>query len=226
MVFLQYALCISFFVRPAIRLIAALCASFPCPVETSNEYEITPQNIPNIIFVLRNEWKDLMFTHIKTANGGPPMGYIISFCWSDSNTWNWLSRWLYSLCTIVDYIYMMRNIDLTLFDRRKMKVNGFILVSTTSDINECSANTAKCDQTCHDRTPGYTCSCSAGYTLQADGTTCTSKRLTHKFLFHFIFLCGYHRCMRQSFPSFPIALSWARRKVQNMIRTFQAVRPG
>ena len=44
-----------------------------------------------------------------------------------------------------------------------------------SDINECSEGTDNCDQRCTDTDGSYTCSCNSGYTLAADGQSCTAN---------------------------------------------------
>ena len=43
------------------------------------------------------------------------------------------------------------------------------------DINECSEGTDVCDHNCHNSVGSYYCSCSAGYRLHHDDTTCNSK---------------------------------------------------
>ena len=42
-----------------------------------------------------------------------------------------------------------------------------------ADINECTEGTDRCAQNCHNTIGTYTCSCNAGYTLNADGRGCT-----------------------------------------------------
>ena len=44
-----------------------------------------------------------------------------------------------------------------------------------TDIDECSEGTDRCSQNCHNTVGSYTCSCSTGYRLNADGVTCDGK---------------------------------------------------
>ena len=45
-----------------------------------------------------------------------------------------------------------------------------------TDIDECATSNGGCDQTCANTPAGsYTCSCNAGYTLDADLHTCNGK---------------------------------------------------
>lgn len=41
-----------------------------------------------------------------------------------------------------------------------------------SDINECHANTDRCQQECHNTRGSYTCSCRTGYRLRSDRRSC------------------------------------------------------
>lgn len=41
------------------------------------------------------------------------------------------------------------------------------------DINECHANTDRCQQECHNTRGSYTCSCRTGYRLRYDGRSCS-----------------------------------------------------
>ena len=44
------------------------------------------------------------------------------------------------------------------------------------DVNECTRNTHDCAQICQNTPPGsFTCSCNAGYSLAADGKSCTGR---------------------------------------------------
>ena len=55
-----------------------------------------------------------------------------------------------------------------------------------SDINECDEGISGCDQTCTNTNGSYTCSCSDGYVLDADGHNCNGKVIIH------IKLCCYN----------------------------------
>ena len=46
---------------------------------------------------------------------------------------------------------------------------------TTSDINECSSGTHNCAQVCNNTAGSFTCSCNSGFTLAADGRSCTEE---------------------------------------------------
>ena len=48
-----------------------------------------------------------------------------------------------------------------------------ILLFLLIDINECSLNTDGCDQVCINTVGSFQCSCNRGYTLNADGITCS-----------------------------------------------------
>ena len=43
-----------------------------------------------------------------------------------------------------------------------------------SDINECTEGSHNCEQSCTDTTGSFTCSCDSGFTLAADGRSCTA----------------------------------------------------
>jgi len=43
------------------------------------------------------------------------------------------------------------------------------------DIDECTTNQHRCDQSCSDTVGSYTCSCVNGFTLDADGFTCNGN---------------------------------------------------
>ena len=64
----------------------------------------------------------------------------------------------------------------------------------STDINECVEATDECSQNCHNTIGSYTCSCSAGYTLNADKVACdgmhteTSNRM-HSY--NFFCTCRY-----------------------------------
>ena len=45
-------------------------------------------------------------------------------------------------------------------------------VLMVSDINECHANTDRCQQECRNTRGSYTCSCRSGYRLRSDGRSC------------------------------------------------------
>ena len=66
----------------------------------------------------------------------------------------------------------------------------FVLLS---DINECSANTDNCAQTCTNTIGSYTCGCNSGYRLDSNGRTCTGEIYTslpwEQYLnFHIMFI--------------------------------------
>ena len=42
-----------------------------------------------------------------------------------------------------------------------------------SDINECTSRSHNCAQACTNTAGSFTCSCNSGYTLAADGHSCT-----------------------------------------------------
>ena len=46
---------------------------------------------------------------------------------------------------------------------------------TLSAASECDVDNGGCDHYCTETINNYTCSCYPGYTLQADGKTCTGK---------------------------------------------------
>ena len=45
--------------------------------------------------------------------------------------------------------------------------------SSTADINECAVNTDGCNQVCTNTVGSFRCSCNTGYTLNANGRTCS-----------------------------------------------------
>ena len=56
----------------------------------------------------------------------------------------------------------------------KVSINNVLF----SDIDECTANTDNCDDTnggCTNTAGSFTCSCNAGFNLEADGFTCTGN---------------------------------------------------
>ena len=50
------------------------------------------------------------------------------------------------------------------------------------DIDECSAGTDDCTQTCTNTVGSFTCGCNSGYVLETDGFTCNGK---HKLVYHY-----------------------------------------
>lgn len=59
------------------------------------------------------------------------------------------------------------------FPSKMYKCKAYLLIiisSSLSDINECLSG--PCDQTCTNTAGSFTCSCTDGFTLEADGTTC------------------------------------------------------
>ena len=44
---------------------------------------------------------------------------------------------------------------------------------TASDINECTSRAHNCAQVCTNTAGSFTCSCNSGYTLEADGHSCS-----------------------------------------------------
>jgi predicted SprT family Zn-dependent metalloprotease len=68
------------------------------------------------------------------------------------------------------YIFHMK-----VFQVKIKLINNYLL---SSDIDECTANTDNCDDTngiCTNTAGSFTCSCNAGYELDADGFTCTGN---------------------------------------------------
>lgn len=56
-------------------------------------------------------------------------------------------------------------------------VNNFtFLLSFISEENLCSRDNGGCHHYCHYENRGVTCSCAAGFVLQADGKTCEGKK--------------------------------------------------
>ena len=51
--------------------------------------------------------------------------------------------------------------------------------SPLSDINECDEGISGCNQTCTNTNGSYTCSCSGGYVLDADGHSCNGKVIVY-----------------------------------------------
>ena len=45
----------------------------------------------------------------------------------------------------------------------------------TADVDECLVNNGGCSQLCVDTADSFECACNAGFSLEADGTTCTGK---------------------------------------------------
>ena len=46
------------------------------------------------------------------------------------------------------------------------------------DVNECTAGIHQCAQNCHNNVGSYSCSCTSGYRLNADGRRCDGKYFT------------------------------------------------
>ena len=58
-----------------------------------------------------------------------------------------------------------------------------------TDIDECATNNGNCGQTCNNTIGSYSCSCVAGYLLNADSRSCSGKINTFRYakctyLFH------------------------------------------
>ena len=49
----------------------------------------------------------------------------------------------------------------------------------TTDINECDEGLDGCHQICTNTNGSFDCSCSPGFELLSDGTTCNGKYLEH-----------------------------------------------
>ena len=47
------------------------------------------------------------------------------------------------------------------------------------DIDECQIDSVKCTQMCKNKNGGYDCQCVPGFTLEADGFTCTGNNVDH-----------------------------------------------
>ena len=52
-------------------------------------------------------------------------------------------------------------------------------IYTTSDIDECSEESHRCEQNCHNSVGSYACSCDSGYHLNEDGLTCNGRLWHH-----------------------------------------------
>ena len=50
-----------------------------------------------------------------------------------------------------------------------------VLFHFPADINECSANTDNCAQTCSNTVGSFTCGCNSGFTLDSNGRTCSGE---------------------------------------------------
>ena len=46
------------------------------------------------------------------------------------------------------------------------------VVFSITDIDECTEDSHRCEQICHNSVGSYACSCNAGYRLSQDGVTC------------------------------------------------------
>ena len=55
------------------------------------------------------------------------------------------------------------------------------------DIDECTTNQNRCDQSCSNAVGSYTCSCVNGFTLDGDGFTCNGNLnvFVHKWPFSY-----------------------------------------
>lgn len=60
-------------------------------------------------------------------------------------------------------------VSLQLFSSKSVAT---LLLHIASDVDECAAGSDMCAQNCQDTVGSYTCSCRAGYSLNADGRTC------------------------------------------------------
>ena len=78
---------------------------------------------------------------------------------------------------------MMLDISFICFTRRfRIRIFLFTLkfsvfVQFAADIDECRTGKHLCDQLCHNTFGSYSCSCIAGYKLDADDRTCDGKGL-------------------------------------------------
>ena len=46
------------------------------------------------------------------------------------------------------------------------------VVFSITDIDECTEDSHRCEQICHNSVGSYACSCNSGYRLNQDGVTC------------------------------------------------------
>ena len=54
-----------------------------------------------------------------------------------------------------------------------LATSNYSIISFSSDINECTSRSHNCVQVCTNTAGSFTCSCNSGYTLAADGHSCT-----------------------------------------------------
>ena len=54
---------------------------------------------------------------------------------------------------------------------------SLIMILDFSDIDECAESSNLCAQSCSNTIGSYTCSCNAGYTLNAGGRGCDGKSI-------------------------------------------------
>ena len=80
---------------------------------------------------------------------------------------------------------------------RTIKMILYIIKKMQSDMDECQTNNGGCDQTCTNTPGSFGCSCTTGYTLAPDDSSCEGIPITLtgrilKLVTHFHTLCKLH----------------------------------
>ena len=60
-----------------------------------------------------------------------------------------------------------------------MDANGYVFVFYLTDVNECETDNGGCAHMCSNTVGSFTCSCNAGYALNADGSSCDGRSHIH-----------------------------------------------